>query len=188
MLSWPLLFADFRKAAAADRVLAATPRQGAPNANASDDWPQFRGPDGQGHSAALGLPTSWSESANIVWKVPLPGLGWSSPVIRDEHIWLTTAVRDGRSLRALCVERESGKLLHEVEVFGDNSPGHVHALNSHASPTPVLDGDHLYVHFGPYGTACLTDDGKVVWKNRLAYNPGYGPTSTPVVCDDLLIV
>src|SRR5205085_8857727 len=92
-------------------------------AGSQEDWPEFRGPGGQGHSAARGLPTTWSETHNVAWKVPIPGRGWSSPVIRGRRVWLTTAVRDGRSLHALCLDRESGKLLHDVEVVTDNTPG-----------------------------------------------------------------
>ncbi len=153
-----------------------------------EDWPQFRGPDGQGQAAARGLPITWSETENVVWKVTIPGLGWSSPVVRDEQLWLTTAIDEGRSLRALCIERATGKLLHDVEVFPNNTPGRLYPLNSHASPTPIVDGDRVYVHFGGYGTACLASDGKIIWKTKLDHSLGYGPSSTPVLFDDLLIV
>lgn len=158
------------------------------NREQADDWPEFRGAGGQGHSLARGLPIIWSETQNIAWKVPIPGLGWSSPVIGGKKIWLTTAVREGRLLRALCLDRDTGQLLRDVEVFPDNAPGRLHGTNSYASPTPVLDGDRVYVHFGPHGTACLASDGKILWKTCLAYAPGYGPSSTPVLYEDLLIV
>ena len=168
---------------ACGEVSAASGKQG-------EDWPQFRGPDGQGHSDARGLPLTWSETENVVWKVTIPGLGWSSPVVRDEQIWLTTAIEDGRSLslRALCVERATGKLLHDVEVFPNTTPGRTYPPNSYASPTPIVDGDRVYVHFGGYGTACLTTDGKIIWKTKLDHTLNYGPSSTPVLFDDLLIV
>ena len=70
-----------------------------PSTAAADDWPQFRGPDGQGHSEARGLPLTWSETENMAWKVTIPGLGWPSPVVQDDKVWLTTALDDGRSLR-----------------------------------------------------------------------------------------
>src|SRR5207244_2082554 len=85
-------------------------------------------------------------------------------------------------------DRATGKILQDVEVFPKNTPGRLHATNSHASPTPILDGDRVYVHFGSYGTACLSTDGKVVWKTSLAYTGLYGPSSTPVLYKDLLIV
>ncbi len=155
----------------------------------ADDWPQFRGPDGQGHASATDVPLTWSESENIRWKTPLPGRGWSSPVVKDDQIWLTAAVDDGRSVRALCVERGSGKLIHDVEVFRVDVPGSIHANNSYASPTPVLDGDRVYVHFGAHGTACLARDGTVLWKTKeLFYQHGHGPAASPVVWHDLLLI
>ena len=147
----------------------------------AEDWPQFRGPDGQGHAVARGLPLTWSETENIAWKVEVPGLGNSSPVIQGEQIWLTTALDKGRSLHALCLDRATGKLLHDVAVFPKNTPGSLHPLNSHASPTPILEAGRVYVHFGPYGTACLTTDGKIIWKTQLPYTLAYGPSSTPVL-------
>src|SRR5689334_6572525 len=84
---------------------------------AGDDWPQFRGPDGQGHATATGLPTTWSESENIRWKVPVAGAGWSSPVVFGEQIWLTTSIDADQSLHAVCFHRETGETLHDVEVF-----------------------------------------------------------------------
>jgi outer membrane protein assembly factor BamB len=154
---------------------------------AEPDWPQFRGPDGQGHSTARNLPLTWNETENVRWKIAVPGLGWSSPVIRGDQIWLTTAVDAGRSLRALCLDRMNGKVLHDVEVFANNTPVQLTPPNSHASPTPILEGDRLYVHFGTYGTACLTTDGKILWKTKLKYTSYYGPSSTPVLFEDLLI-
>lgn len=155
---------------------------------AADDWPQFRGPGGQGHSAARDLPVRWSETENIVWKQPLPGLGWSSPVIQAGKIWLTTAVDEGRSLRALCLDAVTGRTIHDVEVFPSNEPLPIHRKNSHASPTPIIEGDRVYVHFGTYGTACLTSEGQIVWTQKLRYNHGHGPGGSPILYDDLLIV
>jgi outer membrane protein assembly factor BamB len=158
------------------------------NAKVAADWPQFRGPDGQGHSAARNLPLTWSETANVAWKVAVPGLGWSSPVIQGEQIWLTTALDNGRSLRALCLERATGKLLHDIELFAPQKPGPIHSKNSHASPTPIIEGGRVYVHFGQQGTGCLTTDGKVVWKATLPHQLQYGSSSTPILFEDLLIV
>ncbi|MBI3836964.1 MAG: PQQ-binding-like beta-propeller repeat protein [Planctomycetia bacterium] len=155
---------------------------------AGDNWPQFRGPDGQGHSTATRLPDTWSESENIRWKVPVAGQGWSSPVVYGDQIWLTTAVDADQSLRAICIQRESGELLHDVEVFRKPDLGRIAAKNSHASPTPVLDGKHVFVHFGAHGTACLTTDGEVVWTRELVYDHRHGPGGSPVVWKDLLIV
>lgn len=155
----------------------------------AENWTEFRGPTGQGHSREFGLPVVWSETENVAWKVPIPGRGWSSPVLAGEQIWLTTALDNGRSLRALCLDRETGRLVHDVEVFQLPDPGPVHQKNSHASPTPVLDGDRIYLHFGAHGTACLTRSGKVVWKTQdLKYYHRHGPGGSPVVYGDLLIL
>jgi outer membrane protein assembly factor BamB len=155
---------------------------------ATGDWPQFRGPGGQGHAIATQLPATWSETENITWKVPIGGLGWSSPAIFGDQIWLTTAADADRSLRAICIERDSGQVLHDVEVLHKNDLGRIAAKNSHASPTPVLDGRHVYVHFGAHGTACLTTEGQVVWTRELPYDQRHGPGGSPVLWKDLLIV
>ncbi len=152
------------------------------------EWPEFRGPDGQGHATQQGLPLTWSDTENVVWKTPIDGLGWSSPVIRDQQIWLTTATDEGKSLRAVCLDRESGKIVHNIEVFKPAEPGKIHKKNSHASPTPILEGDRVYVHYGTNGTACLTSADKVVWKNNdLKYAPVHGSGGSPVLVDDLLV-
>jgi outer membrane protein assembly factor BamB len=153
------------------------------------DWPQFRGPTGQGHSDERGLPLTWSETKNVRWKVAIPGKGWSSPVIQGDRIWMTTATEEGKSLRAISVDRNTGAILQNVEVFRVKSVGQIHSKNSYASPTPVLEGDRVYVHFGAHGTACLTQTGEIVWKTRLEYDNGqHGPGGSPVLYENLLIV
>ena len=157
---------------------------------AGESWPQFRGPGGQGHSDATDLPVTWSETENIAWKTPIPGLGWSSPVIEGNQIWFTTAIDNGKSLRAICVERSSGKLLHDVEVFHVETPENVNAKNTYASPTAIVEPGRVYVHFGTYGTACLdTATAKVLWRNQnLKLDHKEGPGSSPILYRDLLIV
>jgi len=155
---------------------------------AGDDWPQFRGPDGQGHATASGLPVTWSEDENIRWKVPVAGAGWSSPVVFGEQIWLTTSIDAEQSLHAICIDRETGEVLQNVEVFREADLGRIAAKNSHASPTPVVDGRNVFVHFGAHGTACLMTDGQMVWKRKLQYDHRHGPGGSPVVWKDLLIV
>jgi outer membrane protein assembly factor BamB len=154
------------------------------------DWPQFRGPDGQGHSVARGLPLKWSETNNISWKTPIPGLGWSSPVVAAGRIWLTTATGNGKSLRAVCVDAATGRILLDIEVFQVKDPPPINSKNSYASPTPVLDAGRLYVHYGTLGTACLdAGTGKILWTNhalRIDHREGAG--SSPIICGGLLIV
>jgi outer membrane protein assembly factor BamB len=161
----------------------------APNNSPSLDWPQFRGGTGQGHAEGTGLPLTWSESQNIVWKVPIEGLGWSSPVIVQGQLWLTTAADEGKSLRLLSLSPETGKSIHNVEVFRLDDPGSIHRKNSHASPTPLVEKGRVYVHFGGHGTGCVSSDGKVLWKTQdLKYNHRHGPGGSPVLFDDLLIL
>jgi len=156
---------------------------------ASAQWPQFRGPTGQGHSTDTNLPLEWSETRNVRWKTPIPGRGWSSPAIADGRIWVTTAVdADGTSLRALAFDLESGREVVNVEVFHVKRPVAVNPKNSRASPTPIVEADRVYVHFGADGTAALTTTGEVVWKTRLPYESQHGNGASPIVYGDLLIV
>jgi outer membrane protein assembly factor BamB len=155
----------------------------------ASDWPQFRGPSGQGTSDEHGLPLNWSETTNVRWKVPIPGKGWSSPVVQGDHIWLTTATEDGKSLRAISVDRNTGAILQDVEVFRLKSAKLTNSKNSFASPTPIIDGDHVYIHFGAFGTACISQSGEILWKTRLEYDNGqHGTGGSPVLYDDLLII
>ncbi len=155
----------------------------------AEDWPQFRGPTGQGHSTERGLPLEWSESRNVLWKSPVPGLGWSSPIVAGRRVWLTTAVRErGGSMRLLSFDADTGRPLVNVEVFHARSADPTNAKNSLASPTPIADGDRVYVHFGAEGTAAVTTDGEVVWRTRLPYDSQHGNGGSPVLYGDLLIV
>lgn len=155
----------------------------------AQDWPQFRGPTGQGLSSVKSLPLEWADDAeNIAWKSAIGGLGWSSPVVQGEQIWLTTAADDGTSLRAVCLDRATGRELHNVELFKTERRGRIHDKNSHASPTPIIEGNRVYVHFGALGTACVTTRGEIVWRTNIDYNHVHGPGGSPVVHGDLLIV
>lgn len=157
---------------------------------AIEGWPQFRGPTGQGHAQAGGLPLHFSETNQVKWKTAIPGTGWSSPVILENKIWFSTALEEGRSLRAIGVDQESGRILHDVEIFTVEKPEFKHALNSYASPTPVVEKGRVYISFGDYGTACLdTGNGKVIWKNReLRLDHENGPGSSPILFEDKLII
>jgi outer membrane protein assembly factor BamB len=159
------------------------------------DWPQLRGPDGQGHAEEPGLPVLWDSARNVAWKAALPGSGWSSPIVWKGRVYLTAAVPQapgragGLSLRALSLDARTGKILWDREVFhqpAGSAP--IHPKNSHASPTPLTDGERLYVHFGHQGTACLSLDGRLIWSNReLTYAPVHGNGSSPILCDDVLV-
>jgi outer membrane protein assembly factor BamB len=158
-------------------------------AAAAEDWPQFRGPTGQGHSTEIGLPLEWSESRNVQWKTPVPGTGWSSPVVAGGRVWLTSAVvdRNATSLRAIAFDSSSGREVVNVEVFRLPRRGLLNPKNSHASPTPIVEGDRVYVHFGADGTAALTTDGVVVWRERFSYESQHGNGGSPLLYQDLLI-
>lgn len=156
------------------------------------DWPQFRGPTGQGIAPGR-LPTEWGPDKNVVWKTGIPGRGWSSPVVAAGKVFLTTAVpQEGskdQSLRALAIDAARGTILWDVEVFHQDAKApRVHNKNSHASPTPVVSGDRLFVHFGHQGTACLDFAGKILWQNRsLKYAPVHGNGGSPIILGSLLV-
>jgi outer membrane protein assembly factor BamB len=173
-------------------ILAATPlsAQDSPSVTgAKDEWPEFRGPGGQGHSDERGLPLQWGEGKNVAWKTRIPGLGWSTPVVARGRVWLTTAVEQrGVSLRVLAFDVATGREVVNVEAF--NIPSHrrdINPKNSWASPTPVIDGERVYVHFGADGTAALTTTGEIVWKARFDYQSQHGAGGSPIVYGDLLI-
>lgn len=154
----------------------------------AEDWPQFRGPSGQGHSLETGLPVEWSDTKNVRWKAPVPGAGWSSPSIVGDRIWLTAATEGETSLRLIALNRNDGKLLQDTEVFQvrGKGPG-MHKKNTVASPTAIVNGDRIYVHYGFNGTACLKSNGEVLWKQTIRYEPQHGPGGSPVLFEDLLI-
>jgi len=181
---------------------------------APDDWPQFRGPGGQGLSAAIGLPLSWSESENIAWKAVVEGQGWSSPVLLGDEIWLTSALPTAATpeeakaklsslsspvpnpyvarrvrLKALRFDRETGRLLKSVILFDFDESLQTNSANSYASPTPVIEPGRLYCDFGTMGTACLdTTSGRIIWKRRLPVEHQVGPGSSPVLYGRLLVL
>ena len=157
---------------------------------AGDDWPQFRGPEGNGHSSARGLPLTWSENENIVWKTAIHGRGWSSPVVYGNQIWLTTATPDGRKLHALCIDRQSGRIIKDMLLFEVAEPQYAHPFNSYASPTPVIEDGRVYITFGSPGTACIdTRSFKVLWQRRdIECNHFRGAGSSPIIFENLLLM
>jgi outer membrane protein assembly factor BamB len=157
----------------------------------SENWPEFRGSNGEGHSDATGLPREWSETKNVAWKTAIHGRGWSSPVVWGKQIWMTTGTPDGKELSVICVDRESGKILVDHKLFDVAKPDELwRKFNSYASPTPVLEEGHVYVHFGTYGTACLdAKAGKVLWaRNDMPCNHWRGAGSSPILWQNLLIL
>lgn len=184
---------------------------------AEDAWPQFRGPGGQGHATGADIPITWDFQRQLAWSADVPGKGYSSPVVQGDRVWVTTAVESeptpeqkqqtlegsrlepkdfvrrqvaGRvSLRVLCFDATDGELIYESVVTEVDSPQAIHIGNSYASPTPVIVGDHLYVHFGVNGTACLNaGTGKVLWRKSIPVFYSVGAGSSPVVYEDLLML
>jgi outer membrane protein assembly factor BamB len=157
---------------------------------AADSWREFRGPNGVGVVLDAQLPTRWSESENVAWKTPIHGRGWSSPVIDGGEVWLTTATEDGLKMFVVCVDLDNGAVKHDQLLFENETvqPDY-HVTNSYASPSPVIDGPHVFVTFGAYGTACLDRQTcEVLWERRdLPCNHFRGAGSSPILYRDLLI-
>ena len=157
---------------------------------AGENWPQFRGPHANGQSAAQGLPVLFGEGQNVRWKTPVHGKAWSSPVVWDQQIWMSTASKDGKELGAVCIDAESGKIVHDVVVFKIAQPQFCHPMNSYGTPTPAIEKGRVYLHFGEYGTACVdTTTAKTLWTRQdFPCNHFRGPASSPIVVDDLLVL
>lgn len=165
-------------------VLAAAPLL------AEDNWPQFRGPHADGTSKNTGLPTTWSETEHVKWKTPLHDKGWSSPAIWGDQIWVTAATEDGKTDFAICVDKNTGKIVHDLKLWENEKVFPLgNALNGYASCTPAIEAGRVYVHFGSYGTACLdTGSGKILWQRRdLPCEHFRGPGSSPIIFENLLI-
>lgn len=183
------------------------------NLSGAVEWPQWRGPTGQGHAMSSGLPTHWNERSNVTWKTSIPGRGWSSPVIDGDQVWLTTAIETASSpedtarrlkantadqpltvlekveYRAICLDRRSGRIVRDILLLTEREPQWVHKLNSYASPTPIIEPGRLYAHFGASGNVCVdTKIGQVIWTNStLQIMHENGPGSSPVLWRNLLI-
>jgi outer membrane protein assembly factor BamB len=156
----------------------------------AENWPQFRGPQGDGHSSARNLPLEWSETNNVIWKTAIHDRGWSSPVVYGNQIWLTTASADGRRLFALCIDRETGRILRDMKLFDVAQPQYAHPFNTYASPTAVIEAGRVYLTFGSAGTACIdTKSFKVLWQRRdIECNHFRGAGSSPIIFRNLLIM
>ncbi|MBK5295971.1 MAG: PQQ-binding-like beta-propeller repeat protein [Vicinamibacteria bacterium] len=153
-------------------------------------WPEFRGPNGSGKATSTGLPLRWSESENVRWKTALHGRAWSSPVVLENKVWVTTATQDGRQLFAIALDQATGTVIHDLKLFDVATPQYAHPFNTYASPTPVLEPGRAYVTFGAPGTAAIdTATGRVLWERRdLECNHYRGAGSSPIIFRDLLIL
>ncbi len=153
-------------------------------------WTHFRGNHLDGISGEKGLPVTWNDSLNIAWKTPIDGKGWSSPIVLDDQVWLTTATGGGKEMRAVCLDFNSGEILHNRMVFNPDSLYRIHAVNSYATPTGAIEPGRVYLHFGRYGTACLdTNSGETIWERRdMQVEHIQGPGSSLIIYKDKLIL
>jgi outer membrane protein assembly factor BamB len=163
-----------------------------PKADAAPSWAEFRGPDGVGHYTGPAVPTRWGTDTHVGWKTDLPGVGWSSPVLLNGKLYLTTAVPKGDNfeLRVLCVDAKTGAIDWDKLAFTEDGKAtpQPHKKNSHASPTPVTDGERIYVHFGHMGTAAYTPTGEQVWATQeYTYKPVHGNGGSPILADGKLV-
>lgn len=149
-------------------------------------WPQFRGgPRDNKADPGLTPPTMWSETENIRWKLPLELRGWSSPAVWGDLAVMTEATTDGTAMFALAIDLQQGKIVWRKQVFSNSEVEEAHIMNSYASPSPATDGQRAWVHFGSYGTACLSlATGDVIWQRRdLPCAHHRGPGSSPLLDD-----
>ncbi|WP_160148161.1 PQQ-binding-like beta-propeller repeat protein [Rubripirellula obstinata] len=164
----------------------------------SETWPTWRGQAGDNHAASGNqVPENWdlTSGKNIVWKTAIPGRGHSSPVVTDDAIFLTTADNEKKTQSLLKLDRESGKLIGETVLHRNGLPERIHPSNSHASPTPAFDGQHLFVCFHTNDSIVLskvTPEGQIDWQKKVCdFKPdqfqfGYG--ASPVIEDNVVIV
>lgn len=192
-------------------ALAATPLP-AVQTTTSQNWNQFRGPNADGHANAENLPVDLGDASSLLYRVSIPGRGWSSPLIMDDEIWLTTAIENELTteesderlksattggmaayasvdLQAICLDRETGTIQRTIDLFHVDSPPLIHSLNSFSSPTPVADEEFVYCHFGTFGTAAVhRKTGAVAWRNtENVIDHETGPGSSPILHNGKLI-
>ena len=157
-----------------------------------DQWPEFRGPNGNGIVVGeRGLPTTWSEEKNIAWKTKIDGKAWSSPVVWDDQIWITNSSADGKLMEGICINKKDGKIKYRLSLFSNEIVEPLgNNVNSYGSPSPVIEKDAVYIHFGSYGTTAIdTNSGKEIWKRTdLECRHFRGPGSSPIIFQDMLIL
>ncbi len=157
---------------------------------ASEDWNQFRGPNGDGDAGDSNPPISFSPQENLTWQTSLKGKAWSSPVVRDGMIWVTNAQEDGKHLWAHQFDWKTGRQLNKILVFRNTNPQFCHPMNSYATPTPVIANGTVFVHFGAHGTAALElKTGEKIWERRdFQCDHWRGAAASPIPHNNTLIV
>ena len=152
------------------------------------NWPQFRGPTTQGRSVETDVPLRWSATNNVLWKTPIPGESWSSPIVWNDRLFVTTATDNGQTCRVLALEARSGRVLWDKAVF-QQSPRRKEQRNTYATPTPATDGERVYACFGDGSFAALDFSGDIVWTNRdYKFYGKHGLGTSPILFQGLLIM
>ena len=151
-------------------------------------WPNWRGPSGQGLVEDAGYPDTWSDTENVLWKVSVPGIGHSSPIVWKNQIFLTTSYENGTEMAVLSYDRAGGELLWETQIpFASRE--HIHQKNSHASATPVTDGERVFASFGQQGLVAVDLEGNLVWHNKIEDLDNYhGSAGSPILYEDSVII
>ena len=154
----------------------------------AENWPEFRGPDRQGHSAEKNLPQKWSQRENIRWKVAIPGDSWSTPIVWGDRVFLTTATDKGESCRIVSLDAGTGKVLWDKEVFRQK-PRKKETRNSYATPSPVTDGERVYAVYSDGSFVAVNFDGSVAWTNRdHPFYSQHGLGASPILTGGLIIM
>jgi outer membrane protein assembly factor BamB len=154
----------------------------------ADNWPGFRGPGGQGISPERGLPVHWSATENVAWKTPIPGEGYSSPIVWGKQLFITSATDKGRSCHVICLDAETGQVRWDREVF-QQELRRKQPNNSYASPTPVTDGQRVFAVFNDGSIAAVSVDGKPSWTYReIKFFSEHGLGASPILYKDLVIM
>ena len=166
----------------------------------ASEWPQFRGPGGLGTGKAKGLPATWSDEENVVWKAPLPGAGASSPIVLGDNLYLTSYSGYGRdvesknemkdlTLHLVCVSAKDGKVVFDQKLEPSLPESREVRDHGYAAPTPATDGKDLFVFFGKSGVFKFGRDGKQVWKTSVGTKiHEWGCGTSPVLYRNLVIV
>jgi len=153
------------------------------------NWTHFRGTNLNGIAENENIPLKWDDTV-IKWKTEIHDKGYSSPVVYENQVWVTTAKPEGKELYAVCIDFKTGKIIYNIKVFTPDEVERKNSVNTYATPTPCIEKGFVYVHFGDMGTACInTINGSVVWKRTdFKFKNVHGPASSPVIYKNLVIL